>query len=203
MAVFRTLESLACSLSRLLAPWASVAPCRADVCAPMAHRPGLPRARAAPGAAAPAGASPATDLRSGGRDVIITAVTIIPHAGVAAALGALTSRWGVAATLVMAAVLLPVAQTFDTVIANGRVLDPESNLGAVRSLGITGQTISAISPGRLTGRTTIDATGAIVVPGFVDLHAHGRAADVCPLRAADGVTTALELEAGTGDVDAW
>jgi N-acyl-D-aspartate/D-glutamate deacylase len=118
-------------------------------------------------------------------------------------IGALALRSGAAAALVTVAVLLLRAQPFDIVIANGRVLDPESNLDAVRWVGITGQTISAISPGRLTGSTTIDAAGAIVVPGFVDLHAHGQAADVYPLRAADGVTTALELEVGTGDVDAW
>ncbi len=94
-------------------------------------------------------------------------------------------------------------QTFDLVIANGRVLDPESNLDAARWVGINGQTISAISPERLTGRTTIDAAGAVVVPGFIDLHAHGETADVYPLRASDGVTTAFELEVGTGDVDAW
>jgi dihydroorotase len=108
-----------------------------------------------------------------------------------------------AAVLVAASVLLLRAQTFDIVIANGRVLDPESRLDAVRWIGIDDGSIAAISPGRLTGRTTLDATGTIVVPGFVDLHAHGQARDVYRLRAADGVTTALELEVGTGDVDAW
>jgi N-acyl-D-aspartate/D-glutamate deacylase len=100
-------------------------------------------------------------------------------------------------------VVLLRAQTYDVVIVNGRVLDPESNLDAVRSVGITGRTIAAVSTERLTGRTTIDATGAIVVPGFIDLHAHGQAADVYKLRASDGVTTALELEVGTGDVAKW
>ena len=99
-------------------------------------------------------------------------------------------------------VLLP-AQTYDVVIVNGRVVDPESNLDAVRSVGITGRTIAAVSTARLTGRSTIDATGAIVVPGFIDLHAHGQAADVYKLRASDGVTTALELEVGAADIDGW
>jgi N-acyl-D-aspartate/D-glutamate deacylase len=40
-----------------------------------------------------------------------------------------------------------------------------------------------------------------VAPGFIDLHAHGQDAENYRLRAADGVTTALELEIGTGDVD--
>ena len=105
--------------------------------------------------------------------------------------------------MVLLALALLRGQTFDVVIANGRVLDPESNLDAARWVGINGQTISAISPEPLTGRTTIDAAGAIVVPGFIDLHAHGQAPPVYALRATDGVTTALELEVGTGDVDAW
>ena len=112
-------------------------------------------------------------------------------------------RVRVAAAIVLLSLALLRGQTFDLVIANGRVLDPESNLDAARWVGINGQTISAISAERLTGRTTIDAAGAIVVPGFIDLHAHGQEADVYALRAADGVTTAFELEVGTGDVDAW
>ena len=105
--------------------------------------------------------------------------------------------------VVALSVVLLRAQTYDVVIVNGRVLDPESNLDAVRSVGITGRTIAAISTERLTGRTTLDATGAIVAPGFIDLHAHGQAAEVYKLRASDGVTTALELEVGTADIDAW
>ena len=107
------------------------------------------------------------------------------------------------ALLAAAFVVLPQAQTYDVVIVNGRVLDPESNLDGVRSVGITGGTIAAVSTERLTGRTTIDATGAIVVPGFIDLHAHGQSAEVYRLRASDGVTTALELEVGAADIDAW
>ena len=107
------------------------------------------------------------------------------------------------ALLAAVSVVLLRAQTYDVVIVNGRVLDPESDLDAVRSVGITGRTIVAVATERLTGRTTIDATGAIVVPGFIDLHAHGQSADVYTLRASDGVTTALELEVGAADIDGW
>ena len=111
--------------------------------------------------------------------------------------------WHAAILVLAVLVVLTRAQTFDVAIVNGRVIDPESNLDAVRSVGISGRTIGAVSADRLTGRTTIDATGLVVVPGFVDLHAHGQAADVYNLRATDGVTTALELEVGTGDIDEW
>ncbi len=40
-------------------------------------------------------------------------------------------------------------ETFDVVIANGRVMDPESRLDAVRSVGISGGKIRAISSGAL------------------------------------------------------
>ena len=92
---------------------------------------------------------------------------------------------------------------FDLVIANGRVIDPESGLDAVRNVGVRGGRIAAISTERLTGRSTIDATGLVVSPGFIDIHAHGQTRETYAFQAQDGVTTALELEVGTADVDAW
>jgi dihydroorotase len=94
-------------------------------------------------------------------------------------------------------------QNFDLVVANGRVLDPESGLDAVRNIGINGSKIITISTDRLTGRRIIDATGLVVAPGFIDLHAHGQTPETYEYQARDGVTSALELEVGTGDVDKW
>lgn len=95
------------------------------------------------------------------------------------------------------------AQNFDLVIANGRVLDPESGLDAVRNIGITGRKIVTISSERLAGRHIIDAAGLVVAPGFIDLHAHGQTPETYEFQARDGVTTALELEVGTADIDKW
>ncbi len=86
------------------------------------------------------------------------------------------------------------------VIANGRVIDPESKLDAVRSVGITNGRITAISRTPLTGKRTIDARGLVVAPGFIDLHVHGQNDENYRLYAMDGVTTALEMEVGTDDV---
>jgi N-acyl-D-aspartate/D-glutamate deacylase len=94
-------------------------------------------------------------------------------------------------------------QTYDLIIANGRVMDPESGLDAVRNLGIHAGKIAAISSGALQGEQTIDAKGLVVAPGFIDLHQHGQDAENYALKAADGVTTALELEVGVADVDRW
>jgi N-acyl-D-aspartate/D-glutamate deacylase len=95
------------------------------------------------------------------------------------------------------------APTYDLVIANGRVMDPESGLDAVRHVGIRGGTIESVSETPLEGRRVIDATGHVVSPGFIDLHEHGQQGESYRMMVRDGVTSAFELEVGTGDVPAW
>ncbi len=95
------------------------------------------------------------------------------------------------------------APTYDIVIRNGRVIDPESGLDAVRSVGIRGGKIAAIATTALRGRQVIDAHGLVVAPGFIDLHVHGQDDENYRLYAMDGVTTALEMEVGVGDVPAF
>ena len=97
----------------------------------------------------------------------------------------------------------PTAQEFDLVVANGRVIDPESGLDAVRSVGIRDGKIGAIAAGPLTGRRLIDAAGLVVAPGFIDLHSHGQTEETYRCQVLDGVTTSFELEVGTADVDGW
>ena len=92
---------------------------------------------------------------------------------------------------------------YDVVIANGRVMDPESGLDAVRNVGISGGKIRAISSNPLQGKTTLDAKGFVVAPGFIDMHEHGQEPRNYQFQAHDGVTTSLELEAGTADVAGW
>ncbi len=92
---------------------------------------------------------------------------------------------------------------YDLVIANGRVMDPESGLDAVRHLGIRGGHVETIAESPLTGTRVVDATGLVVAPGFIDLHEHGQAEEAYSLTVRDGVTSALELEVGTGDVASW
>jgi len=96
-----------------------------------------------------------------------------------------------------------VSSAIDLVIANGRVMDPETRLDAIRHLGITDGQITHVSQTPLNGGQTIDATGLVVAPGFIDLHQHAQDELTYQLKARDGVTTALELELGAADVDAW
>lgn len=91
----------------------------------------------------------------------------------------------------------------DLVISNGRVMDPATNLDAVRHIGITDGKISAISETPLSGEKVLDAAGLVVAPGFIDLHAHGQTTSDLQIKAQDGVTTALELEGGVYPVAEW
>jgi len=92
---------------------------------------------------------------------------------------------------------------YDLVVANGRVMDPESGLDGVRHLGIRGGTIEVVSESPLAGARVIDAAGRVVSPGFIDLHEHGQQEESYRMMVRDGVTSAFELEVGTADVAAW
>ena len=92
---------------------------------------------------------------------------------------------------------------YDVVILNARVIDPESSLDAIRNIGISNGIIKAISASSMRGRNTVLATGLVVSPGFIDLHSHGQDQENYRFKAMDGVTTALELEVGTGNATAW
>lgn len=94
-------------------------------------------------------------------------------------------------------------EAFDLVILHGRVMDPETGLDAVRNVGIRGGKVAAISERELRGKQIIDASGLVVAPGFIDLHEHGQTPRNYEFQAHDGVTTSLELEGGTDDVDKW
>ena len=88
-------------------------------------------------------------------------------------------------------------EPYDIVLANGRVIDPETYLDGQMHVGITSDRIAAVSETPLEGKEVIDATGLIVSPGFIDLHSHGQYIPTNRMQAFDGVTTALELEYGS------
>ncbi|MDE2784197.1 MAG: amidohydrolase family protein [Gemmatimonadota bacterium] len=99
----------------------------------------------------------------------------------------------------------PVTQAgaFDLVISGGRVMDPETDLDAIRNVGVVDGRIAAVTEDVLEGAESIDASGLVVAPGFIDLHAHGQDPVSARLQAADGVTTALEMEIGVFPVAEW
>jgi N-acyl-D-aspartate/D-glutamate deacylase len=97
----------------------------------------------------------------------------------------------------------PEGGVHDIAIVDGLVIDPETGLFDRMNVGIRDRTIVTMSREPLEAERVIDATGLIVSPGFIDLHEHGQTEESYALMVRDGVTSAFELEVGTGDVAGW
>jgi hypothetical protein len=94
--------------------------------------------------------------------------------------------------------VLPVfAQSpYDIVILNGRVIDPETDFDGISNVGIKDGRIATITEDDIVGEETIDATNHVVAPGFIDTHFHWTRPIGYKVALRDGVTTAMDLEAG-------
>ncbi len=90
---------------------------------------------------------------------------------------------------------------FDVVINNGRVIDPASGFDGLVNVGIDGDRITALLAVPLEGRESIDATGLIVAPGFIDLLSYEPNEFGAWLKIADGVTSNLALHGVGGPAD--
>ena len=114
-------------------------------------------------------------------------------------------------------------QPLDLVVRGGRVLDPAAGLDARLDVGVRNGRVVALEPdlsGSIApprsdyppdlGTSIIDATGAIVAPGFVDLHAHVYSG-VCALTvpadetsSVSGVTTVVSAgDAGANTIEGF
>ena len=92
-------------------------------------------------------------------------------------------------------------EPFDVVILGGRVMDPETGRDEVANVGILDGQIRAITVDDIRGRKTIDATGQIVAPGFIDILASIRQEKAAhEFKIGDGVTTVLGMHGGPIDV---
>lgn len=61
------------------------------------------------------------------------------------------------------------------VIRGGRVIDPAAGFDSVADVLVAGGAIERINPGiEAPGARVVEATGCLVVPGFIDLHTHLR-----------------------------
>ena len=103
---------------------------------------------------------------------------------------------GAAAVFIPARVLLSQGPAYDVLIRGGRIVDGTGNPWFTGNVAVKDGRISAV--GRLTGATaarTIDATGLVVAPGFIDLHTHS---DI-PL-LSDGTAQSKVREGVTLDV---
>lgn len=89
-----------------------------------------------------------------------------------------------------------ISKTYDLAIIGGRVIDPETGLDDIKNVGIRGGRIEVVTDAPLDARQKLDATGLVVSPGFIDLHAHGQNTVGQTYQVHDGVTTAVDLEWG-------
>ena len=87
----------------------------------------------------------------------------------------------------------------DLLITGGTVIDPSQNLHEVREVGISGtQIVDLESLESYSAKKTLDASGLIVTPGLIDLHAHVYkrhvpiSIDADATSLAGGVTTVLD-----------
>ena len=96
---------------------------------------------------------------------------------------------------------------FDLAIVGGRVIDPASGFDFVASIGISGSTVSAIAAGpdavSLQASETIDATGLVVSPGFIDILSYSPNGYGEWFKLADGVTANLGMHGLDGRADSW
>lgn len=96
----------------------------------------------------------------------------------------------------------PVASqdSFDLVIRNGRVMDPESGRDEIANVGIRGGTVAAITKKAIRGQQEIDATGLVVAPGFIDILSSTRADRETHIqKLSDGLTTTFGMHGGPLD----
>jgi len=97
------------------------------------------------------------------------------------------------------------AKEYDLVILNGRVMDPETEYDAVANVGIKDGRIAEITKEAITGDETIDASGHVVAPGFIDTHHHWQAPLGQVLGLRDGLTSSMDVELGCAGsyIAAW
>jgi hypothetical protein len=88
----------------------------------------------------------------------------------------------------------------DIVLRGGRVIDPETGRDDIADVAISGNRVSEIGTALAPALLDLDVAGYVVTAGFIDLHSHTADIPGLRLRALDGVTTALELEAGVSPV---
>jgi hypothetical protein len=113
-------------------------------------------------------------------------------------------RSRVTALLTALTLALPaLASDHDVVVLNGRVMDPETQLDAIRNVGIRDGRIATITREPIQGTETIDATGHVVAPGFIDLEQHGLGPWGIKVNLRDGATTQMDFEIGAVNIDEW
>jgi len=98
------------------------------------------------------------------------------------------------------------AQTFDLVIKNGKIIDGSGNSWYYGDVGIREGKISFIGKQeKYDAKKIVDASGLIVAPGFIDVHAHIEGGDMTMPTAdnfiMDGVTSVVTGNCGGSNLE--
>ena len=92
--------------------------------------------------------------------------------------------------------------TFDLIISNGVIIDGTGAPSCPGSIAIREGRIVAMGEVQGTARRTIDAAGAVIAPGFVDIHTHYDAQifwdPYCTLSSWHGITSVVIGNCGFG-----
>ncbi|MXZ75878.1 MAG: D-aminoacylase [Gemmatimonadetes bacterium] len=94
-----------------------------------------------------------------------------------------------------------IAQRYDVIIRGGQVIDGTGAAPVVADIAIEGDRIAQIGPVQGSSGNTIDASGKIVCPGFIDIHSHTDLSLLVDPRAESkirqGVTTEVAGQDGS------
>ena len=103
---------------------------------------------------------------------------------------------------------------YDLVIKSGRIVDGAGNPWYPGDVAVTKGRISAVGKVDKSAKETIDATGLVVSPGFIDAHSHGDLVLISEpetkIKIMQGITTEIVGQDGLGEapltddtVDMW
>ncbi|MFN2383829.1 MAG: D-aminoacylase, partial [Gemmatimonadota bacterium] len=94
---------------------------------------------------------------------------------------------------------IPINPPHDLLIAGGTVVDGIGTPGFVADVAVRADRIVAVGPGLGPARDTLDATGHVVAPGFIDMLGHSEFRLLADGRAISKITQGITTEI-TGEV---
>ena len=83
---------------------------------------------------------------------------------------------------------------YDLLVKGGRVIDPASRLDRMADVAISKGRIAAVQPmiPASAAADVVDASGALVTPGLIDIHTHVRSAEMPGICLSQGVTSLVD-----------
>ena len=91
---------------------------------------------------------------------------------------------------------------YDLLIKGGRVIDPSRRFDAMADVAIAKGRIAAVQPSipASAAGDVVDAAGALVTPGLIDIHTHVRSAEMPGICLSQGVTSLVDAGSRGADM---